>query len=57
MAFFVWLLVGVIGMDVWGVWLGIAIAVSSGWVIALVIATRIAKQEIDGLRQGTRTTA
>ena len=56
-AFFVWLLVGVIGMDVWGVWLGIAIAVSSGWVIALVIATRIAKQEIDGLRQGTRTTA
>ena len=56
-AFFVWLLVGVIGMDVWGVWLGIAIAVSSGWVIALVIATRIAKQEIGGLRQGTRTTA
>ncbi|WP_370400474.1 MATE family efflux transporter [Sulfitobacter sp. JB4-11] len=49
-AFFVWLLIGVIGMDVWGVWLGIGLAVSSGWIIALVITTRIAEQEIGGLR-------
>jgi len=51
-AFFVWLLVGVIGMDVWGVWLGIGLAVSSGWVIALVVAFRVAQQEIGGLRAG-----
>ena len=50
-AFFIWLLVGVIGMDVWGVWLGIAIAVSTGWVLALGIAWRIAREEIGGLRK------
>ncbi len=50
-AFFIWLLVGVIGMDVWGVWLGIGIAVSTGWVIALLVAARVARQEIGGLRQ------
>lgn len=49
-AFFVWLLVGVVGMDVWGVWLGIGLAVSTGWVLALVIAQRIAREEIGGLR-------
>lgn len=49
-AFFIWLLVGVMGMDVWGVWLGIGIAVSTGWVGAVVIAARLARQEIGGLR-------
>ena len=49
-AFFVWLLIGVVGMDVWGVWLGIGIAVSTGWVIAVIVASRIAGQEIGGLR-------
>lgn len=49
-AFFVWLLIGVAGMDVWGVWLGIGIAVSTGWMIALFVAARIARQEIGGLR-------
>ncbi len=49
-AFFVWLLVGVLGMDVIGVWLGIAIAVSTGWIMSLWIARRIAGQEIGGLR-------
>ena len=49
-AFFVWLLIGVAGMDVWGVWLGIGIAVSTGWVMALLIAERIARAEIGGLR-------
>jgi len=51
-AFFVWLLVGVFDMDVWGVWLGIGIAVSSGWVVALIVATRVAHREIGGLRPG-----
>lgn len=49
-AFFIWLLVGVVGMDVWGVWLGIGCAVSTGWVIALFVTARIARQEIGGLR-------
>ncbi len=49
-AFFVWLLVGVLGMDVWGVWLGIGLAVSTGWALSLVIAQRVAAQEIGGLR-------
>ncbi len=53
-AFFIWLLIGVFGMDVWGVWLGIGIAVSTGWVIALVVVTQLAKQEIGGLRQTSR---
>lgn len=48
-AFFIWLLVGVAGMDVWGVWLGIAIAVSTGWALALMIAQRVAREEIGGL--------
>ena len=52
-AFFVWVLIGVYGMDVWGVWLGIGLAVSSGWIIALIIAARVAKQEIGGLRKAT----
>ena len=48
-AFFVWLLIGVIGMDVWGVWLGIGIAVSTGWIIALLVANHVARTEIGGL--------
>lgn len=49
-AFFVWLLVGVYGLDVWGVWLGIAAAVASGWAIALILTARIARHDIGGLR-------
>jgi Na+-driven multidrug efflux pump len=49
-AFFIWLLIGVFGMGVIGVWLGIGIAVSTGWVIALAITLRVARQNIGGLR-------
>ncbi|MEP0961059.1 MAG: MATE family efflux transporter [Roseobacter sp.] len=49
-AFFVWLLIGFFDMDIWGVWLGIGIAVSTGWIIALIVANIVAKQEIGGLR-------
>jgi len=51
-AFFVWVFVGLIGMDVWGVWIGIASAVTTGWMIAMVVAARIADEEIGGLRGG-----
>ncbi len=49
-AFFIWLLVYLIGMDVWGVWLGIGAAVSSGWAIAIWLTVRITKEKIGGLR-------
>ena len=49
-AFFIWVFIALLGFDVWGVWLGIAVAVSSGWVIAILVAARIADQQMGGLR-------
>lgn len=49
-ALFVWAFVGVLGFDVWGVWFGIATAVTTGWLLALVVAHRVAKTAIGGLR-------
>ena len=48
-AFFIWIYVGLVGMDVWGVWIGIATAVMTGWCIAMVVTKRIADQKIGGL--------
>ncbi len=48
-AFFVWLFVGVWGFSEIGVWFGVACAVLSGWAVAMVIATRVARREIGGL--------
>ncbi len=47
-ALFVWLFVGVLGFDVWGVWFGIATAVSSGWIVALFVARKVGKEELSG---------
>jgi putative MATE family efflux protein len=52
-AFFIWVFIGLMGFDVWGVWFGIATAVTSGWIIALVVANGVAKQHIGGLRPTT----
>ncbi|MEO9865874.1 MAG: MATE family efflux transporter [Yoonia sp.] len=49
-ALFIWIYVGLMGFDVWGVWFGIGTAVTTGWIIALVVAHGIAKREIGGLR-------
>jgi Na+-driven multidrug efflux pump len=49
-AFFIWVFIGVLGFDVWGVWLGIGVAVSSGWLIALLVAARVAERQMGGLR-------
>ncbi|WP_439140995.1 MATE family efflux transporter [Planktotalea sp.] len=49
-AFFVWLLIGVFGMEVWGVWLAIGASVSTGWAIALWLTIRISNEKIGGLR-------
>ena len=48
-AFFVWVFISLFNFDVQGVWLGIATAVSSGWVLSLIIANQVAKKEIGGL--------
>jgi putative MATE family efflux protein len=49
-AFFIWIFIGVLDFDVWGVWLGIAVAVSSGWVLALIVVSKVAGRSIGGLR-------
>lgn len=53
-AFFIWIYVGVFNFDVWGVWFGIATSVTSGWIIALIVASGIAGTLIGGLRPVAR---
>ncbi|MEP5375921.1 MAG: hypothetical protein ABJQ14_09045, partial [Hyphomicrobiales bacterium] len=48
-AFFIWIFVGLLNFDVVGVWLGISVAVASGWVLSLIILQHIAKKLIGGL--------
>jgi putative MATE family efflux protein len=50
-AFFIWVFIGVLDFGVWGVWFGIATAVTTGWIIALFVTQRVAKSQIGGLRQ------
>ena len=48
-AFFVWVFISIFNFDVQGVWLGIAVAVSSGWILSFMIANKVAQKEIGGL--------
>ena len=48
-AFFVWCFVGLWGFAEIGVWLGVAAAVVTGWMIALGVTTGIARQTLGGL--------
>ncbi|MDP5218532.1 MATE family efflux transporter [Ruegeria sp. 2205SS24-7] len=48
-AFFVWLFIGVWRFDEIGVWFGTAAAVVTGWMIALLMTTYVARHEIGGL--------
>ena len=48
-AFFIWVFIAVLDFDVWGVWLGIATAVTSGWVRALIVAKSVADKTMNGL--------
>jgi putative MATE family efflux protein len=48
-AFFIWVFIAVLDFDVWGVWLGIATAVTSGWVLALIVAKSVADKTMNGL--------
>ena len=48
-AFFIWVFIGVLDFTVWGVWLGIATAVVSGWALSLAVVWRVAPTTIGGL--------
>jgi putative MATE family efflux protein len=50
--FFVWLLSGPLGFGVYGVWVGIAISVVSGFVLAAVLVERVARPRIGSLMTG-----
>ena len=46
---FIWVFVSLAGFDVIGVWLGIATAVATGWLLAMFVAGRVAEREMGGL--------
>jgi len=48
-AFFIWIFIGVLDFDVWGIWLGIAAAVASGWVLSIIVVNQVARHTIGGL--------
>ncbi len=48
-AFFVWIFVGLLSFNEIGVWIGTAAAVITGWMIAVLIATHVARRELGGL--------
>ncbi|MFO8124945.1 MATE family efflux transporter [Yoonia sp.] len=52
-AFFIWVFIGLLDFTVWGVWLGIAAAVTSGWVLSLCVAQSVARRTIGGLLKAT----
>jgi Na+-driven multidrug efflux pump len=53
-AFFVWVFISVLDFSVWGVWLGIATAVTSGWILSLIVAQRVARATMGGLLKSAR---
>jgi Na+-driven multidrug efflux pump len=50
-AFFIWIFIGVLGCDVWGVWVGAGVSVFFGWMLSIFIAYKVANKEIGGLWQ------
>ena len=48
--FFSWILVRVFDLGTWGVWFGIAIAVTTGLVLSLTLSARVARDQIGGWR-------
>jgi len=48
-ALFVWIFVRVLDFDIWGVWFGVALAVISGWVLAMFVARKVGREVIGGL--------
>ncbi|MDG2404820.1 MAG: MATE family efflux transporter [Paracoccaceae bacterium] len=52
-AFYAWVFVGILDFGIEGVWFGIATAVTTGWVVSLVILQKIAGKEIGGLQSAS----
>ena len=52
-AFFIWVFIGLLDFTVWGVWLGIAAAVTSGWVLSLCVVQSVTRKTIGGLLKAT----
>ena len=48
-AFFVWVFINILDFGVQGVWFGIAVAVTSGWILSLAIVQNVARKQIGGL--------
>lgn len=48
-ALFVWIFVRLLEFDIWGVWFGVALAVISGWAMAMFVARKVAREVIGGL--------
>ena len=48
-AFFCWFFVEILGLGTWGVWFGIAVAVTTGLMLSLLVAQRLAARLIGGL--------
>lgn len=55
-AFFVWVFISFTDFGVQGVWIGIAAAVTSGWVLSLIILRNVARTQIGGLLPSALTT-
>ena len=55
-AFFVWVFISFTDFGVQGVWFGIAAAVTSGWVLSLIILRNVARTQIGGLLLSALTT-
>ena len=55
-AFFVWVFISFTDFGVQGVWFGIAAAVTSGWVLSLIILRNVARTQIGGLLPSVLTT-
>jgi putative MATE family efflux protein len=56
-ALFCWLYVEVMGLGTWGVWFGIATAVSTGLILSLAVAERVARRHMGGLMTAARPQA
>ncbi|WP_166417846.1 MATE family efflux transporter [Cochlodiniinecator piscidefendens] len=54
--FFVWIFVGLLNFTEIGVWFGVACAVITGWLVSLLVATKIADKQIGGLWRGGEVT-
>ena len=50
----VWVFISLLDFSVWGVWLGIATAVTSGWVLSLIVAQRVAQTTMGSLLKPAR---